>query len=83
MTPASWGCGALPNPPRQAGQSQPDPEGRGHGGRSSHRRPARSLRELEISDDTLIGLLVLALAGNNVRVQSGAKGDDFMVQHRA
>ncbi|WP_424140784.1 DNA mismatch repair protein MutS, partial [Roseomonas chloroacetimidivorans] len=42
-----------------------------------------SLRELEISDDTLIGLLVLALAGNNVRVQSGAKGDDFMVQHRA
>lgn len=35
-----------------------------------------ALAEAEIGDDTLIGLLVLALAGQNVKVQSGAKGDD-------
>ncbi|MDU7519870.1 MAG: ParB N-terminal domain-containing protein [Roseomonas mucosa] len=33
--------------------------------------------EAEIGDDTLIGLLVLALAGENVKVQSGVRGDDI------
>lgn len=32
--------------------------------------------EAEIGDDTLIGLLVLALAGKNVTVRSGAHGND-------
>ena len=39
--------------------------------------------EAEIPDDTLIGLLVLALAGQNVSVRSGAKGDDLYAGHRS
>ncbi|USQ74093.1 ParB N-terminal domain-containing protein (plasmid) [Roseomonas mucosa] len=39
--------------------------------------------EAEIPDDTLIGLLVLALAGQNVSVRSGARGDDLYAGHRA
>ena len=39
--------------------------------------------EAEIPDDTLIGLLVLALAGRNVSVRSGARGDDLYAGHRA
>ena len=36
----------------------------------------RALREAEIADDTLLGLLVLAFSGGHVQVQSGARGDD-------
>ena len=36
----------------------------------------RALREAEIADDTLLGLLVLASGGGNVQVHSGARGDD-------
>ena len=37
----------------------------------------KALGSAEISDHALIGLLVLALAGQNVSVRSGAKGDDI------
>ena len=36
-----------------------------------------AFQDAEISDHALIGLLVLALAGQNVSVRSGAKGDDI------
>ncbi len=36
-----------------------------------------ALQEAEISDQTLVGLLVLALAGRNVSIRTGAQGDDL------
>ncbi|PZP38579.1 MAG: hypothetical protein DI601_26325 [Azospirillum brasilense] len=39
--------------------------------------------QAEIPDQALIGLLVLALAGQNVQVRSGAKGDDLYAGARA